>query len=129
MDAAEAHFERRIGAVRTLLEAAQDADAFSRGIVELAAKWTPDHLGALLSEAMQLAGLEGREAAFADGDDESAQFADVRLTRQEFREQIDFLTQKRGKPTRAWTDAMHGDHDRAGERFSRGWPGVPRCPL
>ncbi|WP_231493223.1 PBECR2 nuclease fold domain-containing protein [Paracoccus pantotrophus] len=61
---------------------------------------------------LELAGLEGREAAFADGDDASA-FAEPDFTRQEFREQIDFLTQKRLKPTRAWTDAMQGDHDRA----------------
>ena len=59
-----------------------------------------------------MAALEGREAAFADGDDAPA-FAEPDFTRQEFREQIDFLTQKRLKPTRAWTDAMHGDHDRA----------------
>ncbi len=61
---------------------------------------------------LELAGLEGREAAFADGDDAPG-FAEPDFTRQEFREQIDFLTQKRLKPTRAWTDAMHGDHDRA----------------
>ncbi|WP_323041567.1 PBECR2 nuclease fold domain-containing protein [Gemmobacter sp.] len=60
---------------------------------------------------MQLAGLEGREAVFADGAGRA--FADPDLIRQEFREQIEFLTQKRGKPTRAWTDAMHGVHDRA----------------
>lgn len=61
---------------------------------------------------LELARLEGREAAFADGDDAPA-FAEPDFTRQEFREQIDFLTQKRLKPTRAWTDAMQGDHDRA----------------
>lgn len=61
---------------------------------------------------MELAALEGREAVFADTD--GAAFADdARPVRQEFREQIDFLTQKRLKPTRVWTDAMQGDHDRA----------------
>lgn len=61
---------------------------------------------------LDLAALEGREAVFTDAADRS--FADEpSLTRQEFREQIDFLTQKRGKPTRTWTDAMQGDHDRA----------------
>lgn len=59
-----------------------------------------------------MAALEGREAVFAEADD-GRSFADIDFTRQEFREQIDFLTQKRTKPTRAWTDAMHGDHDRA----------------
>lgn len=61
---------------------------------------------------LELAGLEGREAALADGDDAPA-FADPDYRRQEFSQQIEFLTQKRGKPTRAWTDAMQGDHDRA----------------
>ncbi len=73
---------------------------------------TPDALAGLLAPALELAALEGREAAFADGDDGPG-FAEPDLVRQEFREQIDFLTQKRGKPTRAWTDAMHGVHDRA----------------
>lgn len=80
--------------------------------MELAARWTPDALGALLADVLQLAALEGREAVFADGD-APVGFADYGFTRQEFREQIDFLTQKRGKPTKVWTDAMHGDHDRA----------------
>ncbi len=61
---------------------------------------------------LQLAALEGREAVFADADDGAA-FAEPDFRRQEFSQQIDFLTQKRGKPTRAWTDAMQGDHDRA----------------
>ena len=80
-------------------------------MLELAATWTPDALAATLGQAMQLAGLEGREAVFADGAGRA--FAEPDLIRQEFREQIDFLTQKRGKPTRAWTDAMQGVHDRA----------------
>ena len=87
-------------------------DAALAALLELAATWTPDALAATLGQAMQLAGLEGREAVFAEGDPSRA-FADPDLIRQEFREQIEFLTQKRGKPTRAWTDAMHGTHDRA----------------
>ena len=75
-------------------------------------RWTPDAFGALVGQVLELAGLEGREAALADADGTAA-FADPEFRRQEFREQIDFLTQKRGKPTRAWTDAMQGDHDRA----------------
>lgn len=95
-----------------MVTSAEAFDHIGRGLVELAARWTPDALGTLLSDALALAGLEGREAAYADGDD-TASFADYRFTRQEFREQIEFLTQKRGKPTKVWTDAMHGDHDRA----------------
>lgn len=49
---------------------------------------------------------------FLDGSSAPA-FADITFTRKEFADQIEFLRQKRGKPTRAWTDAMQGDHDRA----------------
>jgi uncharacterized protein with gpF-like domain len=41
----------------------------------------------------------------------TARFA-AELTRQDFPEQIAYLLQKRPRPTRAWTEAMHGDHDR-----------------
>lgn len=86
--------------------------SISRGILDLAARWTPNALDAILSPAMELAALEGREAVFAEMDGPA--FADeAQPIRQEFREQIDFLTQKRLKPTKVWTDAMHGDHDRA----------------
>lgn len=97
--------------MRKAIETAEDFDAAARAVLEIGATWTPDVLAALFSQAMQLAALEGREAVFADWEDVA--FADVDLTRQEFREQIDFLTQKRGKPTTAWTDALRGDHDRA----------------
>lgn len=69
-------------------------------------------MGALIGQVLELAALEGRDAAFGDRDD-VLNFAEPDFTRQEFREQIDFLRQKRGKPTRAWTDAMQGVHDRA----------------
>ena len=86
----------------------------SAAIIDLAARWTPDALAALLRSAMQLAALEGREAVFAEMDPGAVSFADdIDLARQEFREQVEFLTQKRPKPTRVWTDAMQGDHDRA----------------
>lgn len=109
---AERHFARRIEAMRKLVTTADDFETISRGLLELAALWTPDALAALVSQATELAALEGREAVFVESDGASS-FADEDFTRQEFREQIDFLTQKRTKPTRAWTDAMQGDHDRA----------------
>lgn len=98
--------------MREAIETSADADAALRGFLELAARWTPDALGTLIGQALELAGLEGREAALADGD-EDASFASYEITRQKFSEQIDFLKQKRGKPTKVWTDAMKGDHDRA----------------
>lgn len=54
----------------------------------------------------------GREAVFIDAD-EDLSFADPDVFNQPFKEQIDFFRQKRGKPTKTWTDAMRGTHDRA----------------
>ena len=48
---------------------------------------------------------------FAEAD--GARFVGWDFGPSEFREQIEFLTQKRPKPTRVWTDAMQGTHDRA----------------
>ncbi|WP_108643398.1 PBECR2 nuclease fold domain-containing protein [Fuscovulum blasticum] len=80
-------------------------------LVELAARWTPDALAETLSQAMELAAWSGRDAVFLDEDDAAA-FA-VESVRQPFREQIDFLRQKRIKPTKYWLDALKGDHDRS----------------
>lgn len=82
------------------------------GMLRLAADWTPDALAALLRQALELAALEGREAVFAEAEG-AARFAEPDFTRQEFREQIDFLTQKRPAPSRVWTDFMQGQHDRS----------------
>lgn len=118
MAAAQRHFTRRIAAVRAVVAAAANAgtaeafqDAALTGLLDLAAAWTPDALGTLLGSALELAALEGRELVLAEAD--GTRFAGPDVIRQEFREQIDFLTQKRARPTRAWTDAMHGTHDRA----------------
>ncbi|WP_321362608.1 PBECR2 nuclease fold domain-containing protein [uncultured Celeribacter sp.] len=118
VSAAEGYFTRRLSEVRKLIASAENFEAASRGFLELAASWTPNALSTLLSSAMELSALEARESVFVEmdhemsGDDVPA-FANTEVIRQEFREQIEFLTQKRPKPTRAWTDAMHGDHDRA----------------
>lgn len=92
---------------------AADFDAAAKAGLELAATWTPDALAFILDQAMTLAALEGREAAFADDEATFVAMAGEDRIRQEFKPAIDFLTQKRGKPTRQWTDAMHGDHDRS----------------
>lgn len=112
VDRAERHFGRRIEAVRALVVGADDFDTVSRGLLELGAKWSPDVLAHQLSEALELAALEGREAVFAEAG-EQASFIDAEMEQREFRDQIDFLKQKRLKPTRVWTDAMQGVHDRA----------------
>lgn len=97
--------------MRRAVEEAADFDGALAALLELVVRWTPDALAHQLSEAMEVAALWGREETFADTD--AAKFADADFTGREFREQIEYLLQKRPKPTRAWTDAMHGDHDRA----------------
>ncbi|MVA40666.1 PBECR2 nuclease fold domain-containing protein [Agrobacterium vitis] len=104
---------RRLNTIRTAIEAASDYPDAARAILTLGAKWTPDALGKLLGDGLELAALHGREAAFTDGEDDDARFADADVFNQPFKEQIDFFTQKRGKPTKAWTDALRGTHDRA----------------
>jgi hypothetical protein len=60
---------------------------------------------------MELSSWQGREAVFGDeGDVPTFAFDPIR---QAFQEQIDFLRQKRAKPTKSWLDALHGVHDRA----------------
>lgn len=110
--AAGGYFGRRIAAIRAAIAGAADIAAAQAALVELAAKWTPDALATLLGDAMELARWHGREAVFLDEDDAPAAFA-FEAVRQSFREQVDFLRQKRVKPTNGWLDAMHGDHDRA----------------
>lgn len=56
--------------------------------------------------------MQGREAVFLDAETEE-NFADADVLNQSFREQIEFFRQKRVKPTKAWTDALRGVHDRA----------------
>lgn len=104
------YFTRRLKEVRKAIDA-PDYETASRNLLDLAAKWTPDQLARQISQALELAALEGREAVFADAERRASFAADPYGV--EFREQIDFLKQKRGMPTRAWTDAMYGEHDRA----------------
>jgi hypothetical protein len=96
--------------MRKAVEASSYEEA-AQNLLALAAKWTPDTHAALISDALELAAYEGREAVFGDevGDATFAATAEG-LT---FREQIDFLTQKRPRPTDSWLDALRGDHDRS----------------
>ncbi|WP_244711964.1 PBECR2 nuclease fold domain-containing protein [Rhizobium cremeum] len=101
-----------MNAVRAAIDGAADLPAAARAVLQLAAKWAPDTLGKLLGDALELASLQGREAAFLDGDEE-ASFADADVFNQPFKEQIEFFRQKRPKETVKWTDAIRGVHDRA----------------
>lgn len=103
------HFARRIAAARDAVTNAGSFEAAGRALLELAARWTPDALARLLGDAAELAAWAGREAVFAESGTPS--FAEADFDSPEFREQIDGR-QKRPQPTRTWTDAMHGDHDR-----------------
>ncbi len=104
------HFARRIAAIRKAVDA-PNADEASANLLKLWSGWSPSLLGRLIDQALELSALQGREAVFAETD-ATEEFA-AKVVPQPFQEQIDFLLQKRAKPTKAWTDAMAGDHDRA----------------
>ncbi|WP_439605412.1 PBECR2 nuclease fold domain-containing protein, partial [Shinella sp.] len=111
---AAGHFTRRLDAIKTALDDAPDLPAFARALLQLGAKWSPAALGNLLGDALELAALRGWDAVFQDEEAATeAGFADPDVFDQPFREQRDFIKQKRGKPTKTWTDAMRGVHDRA----------------
>lgn len=100
---------------RAVVEGASSyEDAARRGLV-VASTWESDPLGRFMGDALRLSALTAREAVFRemDGEEDTDLFADADNFGQPFKEQIDFLEQKRVKPSRAWTDAMRGDHDRA----------------
>lgn len=89
----------------------EDLAAARANLIALAASWTPNALATQLLEAMTLAAYSGREDAFQDGEKASTFAASaVALT---FREQIDYLRQKRATPTDWWLDVLRGDHDRS----------------
>lgn len=108
---AEPYFTRRIEAVRKAISGSADLVAAQAALIELAAKWTPDALALTLGDAMELSSWQGREAVFGDEGDVPAFAFDP--IRQAFQEQIDFLRQKRAKPTKSGLDALQGVHDRA----------------
>ena len=89
-----------------------DAAAFA--LIKVA-NWRSDALGDYISAGLQLSALMARDAVFREMEDETDTdlFADDTAFGLTFKKQIEFLTQKRVKPTKRWTDAMRGDHDRA----------------
>ncbi len=111
-DATAAHFTRRLDAIRAALDAADSYEAAAQALLALAARWTPDALASRIGDALELAALLGREAVFAEAE-EANSFADPDVFNQPFHEQIAYFEQKRVKPTREWTDAMRGVHDRS----------------
>ncbi len=110
-EAVERHFNRRLDAIRKALDAPDFASA-QKAVLSLAAVWSPSALATQIGDGLELAALQGREAAFLDGET-GDDFADADVINQPFREQIEFFRQKRVKPTKAWTDVLRGVHDRA----------------
>lgn len=115
--AARPLIEARLADIRQVFESAEGFDDAARRLIELAATWKPAALAALLGSSLVLAALEGREAVWQDMDEEgfSAPLTTSLATNaisQSFDLQAEFLRQKRPAPTRVWTDAMQGDHDR-----------------
>ncbi|WP_084366833.1 PBECR2 nuclease fold domain-containing protein [Rhizobium sp. RU36D] len=100
-----------MNAVKAALDAS-DFNAAAKAVLALAAKWSPTAFAKLLGDGLELSALQGREAVFLDGG-EADEFADPDVFNQPFKEQIEFFRQKRAKPTKAWTDALRGVHDRA----------------
>lgn len=80
-----------------------------------ASSWNSEPLALYTSDGLRVASLQGRDAVFreVDGASDTDLFADDEISGVAFQEQIDFLEQKHVKPTKAWTDALRGDHDRA----------------
>lgn len=111
-DATLPHFQRRLDAIRGAFDQSTDWTQASAFLLDLAALWSPDRLASTVRDGMNLAAQLGREAVFLDAE-QSESFADVDVFRQTFQEQIDYLRQKRPVPTKAWTDAMRGIHDRS----------------
>ncbi|SDW33827.1 PBECR2 nuclease fold domain-containing protein [Paracoccus sanguinis] len=94
------------------LAAAVDQDTASGAgdrLLDLAASWSPKASAHLLGDAMELAALLGADSV---SDDEPAARFGVEATGQTFREQAEFIRQKRPALTKAWTDALYGRHDR-----------------
>jgi hypothetical protein len=113
-DAAERHVDRRIDAIRGALDAADLATA-AGNLLQLAAKWSPAAMARVVGDALEASAYAGREAVFLDGEDDAV-FADdggFSVFGQPFRDQVEYFRQKRVKPTKRWTDALRGVHDRA----------------
>lgn len=111
MELARPHFGRRITAIREAVNAGTSLEGIRQALLELGARWTPDALAATLGDALELSSWSGREQVYLDDLPDLA-FA-YEAVRQSFKEQIDFLRQKRPMPTKSWLDALYGVHDRA----------------
>jgi hypothetical protein len=108
IEATRAHNKRRIEEMRQAITA-ESYDQAARNLVELAAKWAPDVEANLLRLAMELAALEGREAVVLEAEGT----ASLAVSGFSMREQVDFLRQKRPRPSRFWSEVLRGDHDRS----------------
>jgi hypothetical protein len=101
--------------LRNVVAGSATYDEASAKALTIAAKWSSNALGEYTADGLRLAALMGRDAVFREMDEESDTdlYADDTSFGLAFKEQIDFFKQKQVKPTKRWTDAMYGDHDRA----------------
>ena len=104
--------DRRLAAVRRAVDA-ETAEGAMRALLELAASWTPDATALQLGKAFELMALTGRGEVLAELALTSAFASEPEAIGQSFDDQLAFLRQKQPLPTRAWTDFMRGQHDRA----------------
>ena len=101
--------------LRNAVSAATSFEQASQAAINHAVDWDSVPLGQFMGDGLQLAALMGRDAVFreVDGETDTDFFADAESFGQPFKEQIEFFEQKNTRPTRRWTDAMRGTHDRA----------------
>lgn len=111
----QAYFKSRMDDLRAAVADSADYDDAARRGLAVASAWDSDPLGRFMGDALRLSALTAREAVFreVDGEEDTDLFADADNFGQPFKEQIEFLEQKRVKPTDAWRDALRGDHDRS----------------
>lgn len=109
--------ESRTNDIKQVIDSATSLEAAAAALLELGASWKPETFANMLSGALDLAALTGREAVLVEmgqsTNAEFASFADADVFNQPFKEQIDYFDQKAPRPTNVWTDVMHGHHDRS----------------
>ncbi len=102
----------RIGEVKTVLDTAESLEDAAKRLLQLGFKWDVKPYAEAIELALNASAYAGREAVNQEVAG-TVDFAEASAFSQPFKEQIDFFRQKAPRPTKAWTDIMRGDHDRA----------------
>lgn len=104
--------QRRLDDLFDVLTKADTLEGAAKAALKLYTTWTVDSFAATINLALNASAYAGRDAVLVEMADD-ASFAKTDVFSKPFKEQIDFFSQKTPRPTAAWTDIMHGDHDRA----------------